>query len=29
MLEWFDTYLMTGDASAEMPHWDAPIPTRD
>jgi len=26
MLEWFDTYLMTGDASAEMPHWDAPIP---
>jgi len=29
MLEWFDTYLMTGDSSAEMPHWDAPIPTRD
>jgi len=29
MLEWFDTYLMTGDASAEMPHWDAPIPARD
>lgn len=26
MLEWFDTYLMTGDASAEIPHWDAPIP---
>lgn len=29
MLQWFDTYLMTGDASAEMPHWDAPIPQRD
>lgn len=29
MLEWFDTYLMTGDATAEMPHWDAPIPQRD
>lgn len=26
MLEWFDTYLMSGDASAEMPHWDAPVP---
>ncbi len=29
MLEWFDTYLMTGDSSAEMPHWDAPIPERE
>jgi len=29
MLQWFDTYLMTGDASAEIPHWDAPIPKRD
>lgn len=29
MLEWFDTYLMTGDAGAEMPHWDAPVPVRD
>jgi len=29
MLEWFDTYLMTGDASAEMPHWDAPIPEKE
>jgi dipeptidyl aminopeptidase/acylaminoacyl peptidase len=29
MLEWFDTYLMTGDASAEMPHWDPPIPQKD
>lgn len=29
MLQWFDTYLMTGDASAEIPHWDAPIPQRD
>lgn len=26
MLQWFDTYLMTGDASAELPHRDAPIP---
>ncbi|MGM0458138.1 MAG: S9 family peptidase [Bacteroidota bacterium] len=29
MLQWFDTYLMTGDNSAEKPHWDAPIPERD
>ncbi len=29
MLQWFDTYLMTGDASAELPHWDAPVPQRD
>ncbi len=29
MLEWFDTYLMTGNRSAEMPHWDAPVPARD
>ena len=29
MLQWFDTYLMTGDASAEIPHWDAPVPERD
>ncbi|MCH8547640.1 MAG: S9 family peptidase [Balneolaceae bacterium] len=29
MLQWFDTYLMTGDASAEIPHWDPPIPERD
>lgn len=29
MLEWFDTYLMTGDSSAEMPHWDAPIPVKE
>jgi dipeptidyl aminopeptidase/acylaminoacyl peptidase len=29
MLQWFDTYLMTGDASAEMPHWDAPVPQRN
>jgi len=29
MLRWFDTYLMTGDASAEKPHWDAPIPEKD
>ncbi|MEX0661623.1 MAG: S9 family peptidase [Balneolaceae bacterium] len=26
MLQWFDTYLMTGDPTAEIPHWDAPIP---
>lgn len=29
MLQWFDTYLMTGDSSVEMPHWDAPIPVRE
>ena len=29
MLQWFDTYLMTGDSSAEIPHWDAPVPKRD
>lgn len=29
MLQWFDTYLMTGDASAEEPHWDTPIPERE
>ena len=29
MLQWFDTYLMTGDSSAELPHWDAPVPERD
>ncbi|MDX1640209.1 MAG: prolyl oligopeptidase family serine peptidase, partial [Balneolaceae bacterium] len=26
MLRWFDTYLMTGDASAEKPGWSAPVP---
>lgn len=29
MLQWFDTYLMTGDATAEKPHWDAPIPQKE
>ena len=29
MLQWFDTYLMTGDNAAEKPHWDAPIPGRE
>ena len=29
MLQWFDTYLMTGDSSAEIPHWDPPIPPGD
>ncbi|MFU8811462.1 MAG: prolyl oligopeptidase family serine peptidase [Balneolaceae bacterium] len=29
MLQWFDTYLMTGDSSAELPHWDAPVPERE
>ena len=29
MLQWFDTYLMTGDSSVEIPHWDAPVPKRD
>lgn len=26
MMQWFDTYLMTGDSSAEMPSWDVPMP---
>lgn len=26
MLRWFDTYLMTGDGDAEIPHWDVPVP---
>ncbi len=29
MLQWFDTYLMSGDPSAEMPHWDPPIPQKE
>lgn len=29
MLRWFDTYLMSSDASAEKPEWDAPVPERD
>lgn len=29
MLEWFDTYLMTGDASVEKPDWSAPVPAKD
>lgn len=29
MLQWFDTYLMTGNRSAELPHWDAPVPNRN
>ena len=29
MLQWFDTYLMTGDSSAEIPHWDPPIPEKN
>jgi dipeptidyl aminopeptidase/acylaminoacyl peptidase len=29
MFEWFDTYLMTGDRSAEMPHWDPVIPQKE
>ena len=29
MLQWFDTYLMSGDSSAEIPHWDPPIPERN
>ncbi len=29
MLRWFDTYLMTGDASAEKPTWQAPIPEKE
>lgn len=26
MLQWFDTYLMTGNRTAEMPNWDVPMP---
>ena len=26
MLQWFDTYLKTGDSGAEMPSWDVPMP---
>jgi len=29
MLEWFDTYLMTGDNTAPKPDWDAPIPENE
>jgi dipeptidyl aminopeptidase/acylaminoacyl peptidase len=29
MLQWFDTYLMTGDSGAEIPHWDAPVPVKE
>ena len=29
MLQWFDTYLITGDNTAEKPHWYAPIPKRE
>lgn len=29
MLRWFDTYLMTGDASAEKPSWIAPVPEKE
>lgn len=28
MLEWFDTYLMSGNSSAAMPNWNAPIPNK-
>src|SRR5690625_7977185 len=29
MMEWFDTYLMTGDPSADLPHWDSPVPEKE
>lgn len=29
MFRWFDTYLMTDNASAEIPGWQAPIPTKN
>jgi dipeptidyl aminopeptidase/acylaminoacyl peptidase len=29
MLQWFDTYLMTGNRSAELPNWDAPVPPQN
>ncbi len=25
MLRWFDTYLMTGNRTADVPHWDVPV----
>ena len=29
MLRWFDTYLMSGDTSAVLPVWEAPIPEHE
>lgn len=29
MLRWFDTYLKTGNAAAEKPSWQAPIPEKE
>lgn len=29
MLRWFDTYLKSGDASAEKPPWQAPVPEKE
>lgn len=29
MLQWFDTYLMTGNASAEKPSWQSPVPEKE
>lgn len=26
MMQWFDTYLMTGNRTAKMPSWDVPMP---
>lgn len=28
MFRWFDTYLMTGNPSAEIPTWDSPVPEK-
>ena len=27
-MQWFDTYLMTGNRTAEMPNWDVPMPKK-
>lgn len=29
MFRWFDTYLKSGNASAEIPHWDSPVPDQN
>ena len=29
MMQWFDTYLKTGNASAEKPSWQSPVPEKE
>ncbi|WP_234567752.1 S9 family peptidase [Rhodohalobacter sp. 614A] len=29
MLQWFDTYLMSGDATAQKPSWQSPVPEKE